>query len=304
MLINCKNSSGKRMIVVRCVPHGNTFEVTLRGVKSGYGTSCRSNPACVLHGFEPGKVIPGTSLTFMRNMGIQKRNRHQWGQRSIIVRCEHGNEFEIPLVQVKSGTTTSCMKNPACVVRGFELGKLIPDTNFIYQGYETGRDGKPGRALVACLCGKELRIPLGNLRNGGSTSCGCIKTSKLVRAVKEFLTASNISFVCEKRFDECRGQEGHHGRVRLPFDFYLTQLETLIECQGMQHYRPIRWSKNTSIKQAEQNFQDLLHRDRIKKAWAGRNGYTLIVVPYTIKNIASFLEDMLPKRQKRERAGV
>lgn len=72
----------------------------------------------------------------------------------------------------------------------------------------------------------------------------------------------------------------------------------------MQHYRPIRWSKNTSIKQAEQNFQDLLHRDRIKKAWAGRNGYTLIVVPYTIKNIASFLEDMLPKRQKRERAGV
>ena len=38
-----------------------------------------------------------------------------------------------------------------------------------------------------------------------------------------------------------------------------------------------------------------IHRDRIKRNWARRNGYRLIVIPYTVKNIAGYLEKRLGK---------
>jgi hypothetical protein len=89
--------------------------------------------------------------------------------------------------------------------------------------------------------------------------------------------------MCEsqQRFDTCRNVN------RLPFDFHIVSLRTLIEFQGEQHYRPMRY-RNAEIK-----FERVKKNDRFKKNWARRNGYRLIVIPYTVKDIPAFLSKHL-----------
>jgi len=88
-------------------------------------------------------------------------------------------------------------------------------------------------------------------------------------------------FEAQKTFDTCRHKKP------LRFDFGSESLKTLIEYNGQQHYLPAsNFGGKVALKRTRQ-------RDRIKKNWARRNGYKLIVVPYIIKNIEKHLEKRL-----------
>lgn len=93
----------------------------------------------------------------------------------------------------------------------------------------------------------------------------------------------------QKRFSDCRNPRT--GR-KLPFDGASESLKTLFEYHGGQHYRPVK--RFGGIKA----FRKLQRRDRIKKHWALRNGWQLIVVPYRITNIEAYLRKRINRFQK------
>lgn len=72
-------------------------------------------------------------------------------------------------------------------------------------------------------------------------------------------------------------------RKGLRFDFHLPAHRVVIEYNGVQHYQPVAWFGG---KKAHKQTR---RRDRFKKTWARRNGYRLITIPYTIRNITGFL---------------
>jgi very-short-patch-repair endonuclease/predicted nucleic acid-binding Zn-ribbon protein len=87
----------------------------------------------------------------------------------------------------------------------------------------------------------------------------------------EFLDRHKITYVHQKKFEECRN-------IRpLPFDFYIDQRKLLIEYQGEQHFRPVFGS---STEDAQLNFEERQRHDAIKKAWAADNGYQLLYFTY------------------------
>ena len=72
------------------------------------------------------------------------------------------------------------------------------------------------------------------------------------------------------------------------YDFYLPELNCLIEYQGEQHYRPIK------VFGGEERFKLQLEHDKIKKEYAEKNNFKLIIVPYTeYNNIDSYLLEKL-----------
>ena len=63
----------------------------------------------------------------------------------------------------------------------------------------------------------------------------------------------------------------------LPFDFYLPTFGALIEFDGEQHSRPVRWP-GMSDEEMLRAFEQRQYMDRLKNNWAQSNGYHLLRV--------------------------
>lgn len=104
--------------------------------------------------------------------------------------------------------------------------------------------------------------------------------------IKKWLEDNSINFELEKTFDTCKIKHF------LRFDFYLKDYNLLIEFDGEQHFKCMRWSKNKS-KNIEK-FKKVKKRDVFKNKWAKENNYNLLRIPYTnIKNIDKILNSTL-----------
>ena len=55
------------------------------------------------------------------------------------------------------------------------------------------------------------------------------------KEVAEILTENNINFEQEKKFEDLTYKK------KLPFDFYLPNYNIVIECQGLQHFKSIKF---------------------------------------------------------------
>lgn len=131
---------------------------------------------------------------------------------------------------------------------------------------------------LRCLgCGHEWSTTIMNVRynKSGCPSCTCI--SKGANLIKSILKDNHIPYAVEKRFDTCR-----HIKP-LPFDIYAYQLHTLIEFHGPQHRTPIDFFGG------QKALELLQKRDRIKTSWAKMNGYKLIIIHSTTKDVESIL---------------
>ena len=84
------------------------------------------------------------------------------------------------------------------------------------------------------------------------------------------LENNNINYIREKTFDWLKNKERN-----LFLDFYLPDYNIAIECQGVQHYMPLRYS---TMKQEDADilYEARLVRDNIKKEACDENKIKLL----------------------------
>lgn len=111
-----------------------------------------------------------------------------------------------------------------------------------------------------------------HLQGQGCPNC---KESKGEEFIREFLIEKNIDFVSQKKFNDCVY------KLELPFDFYLPELNTCIEYNGIQHYKPIEYFGGL------ESFEYQIIRDKIKNEYCLNNNIHLIIIKYN--------EDILEK---------
>ena len=73
------------------------------------------------------------------------------------------------------------------------------------------------------------------------------------------------------------------------FDYQVQDNNTFVEYHGEQHYKPVKYMGGLK------KFSLTKKRDQMKSDWCKRNGWNLIVVPYWIDDIRSFLEEEFSK---------
>lgn len=93
----------------------------------------------------------------------------------------------------------------------------------------------------------------------------CIK-SKLETEVETLLKNENIEYIPQKRFDWLNRQS---------LDFFLPQYNIAIECQGIQHFKPINF-KNESNDICIQRFNAVINNDNKKKNLCEKNNVYLL----------------------------
>jgi hypothetical protein len=126
------------------------------------------------------------------------------------------------------------------------------------------------KVKILCNGCKKIFVqkPLSHLSNRGCPKCN---ESKGENKVDKYLTDNNISFTPQKIFKTLK-----HKSYLKP-DFYLENLNLLIEYDGEFHYKAIRGS-TPEIKQ--KNLEAQKQRDKIKNEWAKANNIPLLRIPY------------------------
>ena len=98
--------------------------------------------------------------------------------------------------------------------------------------------------------------------------CGCpkCKASGPEQVIISYLDSNNINYEFQKSFKKCKFIK------ELPFDFYIPCVNLLIEYQGEQHYKEMRFDgSNLTYRQK---------CDKIKKDFALNNGFNFLEIPY------------------------
>ena len=209
--------------------------------------------------------------------------------------CSCGNTASVPTSRLLKGDTRSC----GCLAKG---PKRIIDLTGETFGKLTvlGRDftrpsgkAKPAYWICQCSCGDTCSVRSDHLRNGYTSSCGCINSKGELKITQLFNNAG-WSFKRQYNFRDLVGQ----GNVRLMFDFGVLNpdgtLRCLIEYQGLQHFEPFRFD-------TQERFDQRVRYDQIKREYCKVHKIPLIEICYTdYDNLTiEFIIDMIEKEERK-----
>lgn len=99
--------------------------------------------------------------------------------------------------------------------------------------------------------------------------CPHCKESKGEKMVESILEDINVKYIYQKVFDSC-GSDNQ----RMPFDFYIPDFNILIEYDGIQHYKPVKYFGG------DYKLKCQMKRDQIKNKFAKDNNIKLVRIPY------------------------
>ena len=145
-------------------------------------------------------------------------------------------------------------------------------------------DDTSKRFKCVCPLHGEFVTSLAKIRNGNCCpECDGSGESVGERNIRLFLQSKNINFVQEYRIEDKKYFDTY-ARV----DFYLPDLNTMIEFQGEQHYG----IANKAITHGSRKWQSQKKRDNHLRRYAADHNVRLIEVPYTYRsNVDTFLAE-------------
>jgi hypothetical protein len=112
------------------------------------------------------------------------------------------------------------------------------------------------------------------------SGCPICKSSKGEIEIQKFLTTNDIKFIKEHKFDGCFDVK------KLPFDFYLPELNICIEYDGIQHFNPNHFFGGFSY------HTKLKRHDEIKTLYCINNKINIIRIRYN-ENVVEKLSPIL-----------
>jgi hypothetical protein len=140
--------------------------------------------------------------------------------------------------------------------------------------------GSCGHQWVARVCSRTYM----------KTGCPKCKLSKLEKIVADILAANNVQFKIQWKSDLCKNKKN------LPFDFAIMVNEEicgLIECQGIQHFRPKNFGSKTKTKKTM--YEEITANDKIKREYCFANNIPLLEVHYGWEKIENKIKEEVYK---------
>lgn len=255
---------------------GNVVTVRQGHLMSGHTTSCGCNKY-QLDDLSNKRFGMLTVLYRADDYIMPSNGKHyvQWH-----CKCECGNEVDVVVNNLKSGSVKSCGCQKFEDLSGKQFGEwtVIKQT----EDYVNPAGRKLIRYQCRCSCGTYRDIVADTLRRGETNSCGCKMHLKSEQIVSDFLQEQGYAFELHKSFADCLSDKGY----RLNFDFYVESLNLLIECNGLQHYEPVDFFGGVS------KFESQKIHDKIKFEYAKSHGFSYLVLdcrPNQLKHLNSDL---------------
>lgn len=122
--------------------------------------------------------------------------------------------------------------------------------------------------IICFECGQPFTTSLSCFEEHGGQVCPDCSNSESVgeKKIRHYLEDRKIEFITQKWFVECRDKRP------LPFDFYLSNYNIIIEFDGRQHFGETNYFTYS--------FEETKRHDEIKNNYCKENGIYLIRIPY------------------------
>lgn len=209
-------------------------------------------------------------------------NEYTKNNRPLNMKCPMGHTCKISYSNFTNGNR--CKE---CCHENYRLD--INDIRFEFEkeGYtliSTTYKNNSEKLDLICPEGHSCKISHANFIHGSVRCSKCINlnVSRGEKMIIEVLQSRNVKFVQQYKFDSCKDKKS------LPFDFYLTELNTIIEFDGEQHFTyKGRFG-------SEESFYSTIYHDAIKNAFCEDNNIDLIRIPYwEYNNIEKIISQVL-----------
>ena len=244
-----------------------------------------------------GSNIPLTTEQFILKAKLTHGDRYdyslveykRWNKNISIICKEHGIFYQLPNNHIRNHGCPKCRSDKLSYRFRQTKDEFIKKANEIHDNkYDYSLvEYKANHYKVKIICkihGVFEQKPNSHLSYIGCPKCNLSKGEMFIEL---WLKKNNISYIPQKRFEDCKNIKP------LPFDFYLLDYNTCIEFDGEQHFKPVLWHNISNVK-AKSNFNDIKINDCIKDKYCKESGIKLIRIPYTkIKKIDLILEKIL-----------
>lgn len=192
-----------------------------------------------------------------------------------ICQCECGTIKSINAKSLKQHKTLSC----GCLGKEIRQNNYVEDlTNkkfnhwlVLSRNLDECFSGKGAYWNCKCDCGTIKPVSGFSLKNNTSKSCGCLKSHEEEK-IKECLDELGWTYEREYSFPELRGDKNP-----LKFDFCVkdaaNKIKCLIEYQGEQHYKDLKYFKSTSFEKRQEY-------DEKKRQYCKENNIILYEISY------------------------
>lgn len=254
---------------IRCPIHGISKQIPKFHI-TGHGCAQCGN-------MSTSKKLSSNSLDFINKAKIIHGNKYDYSKVDyslnripVIIICKiHGEFMQKPNYHLLGNGCPNCGGTKRLSKENFiERGNFAHNNKYDYSNIIYSSN-KQKVQIVCRKHGKFLQSPSHHLMGSGCPQCNESKGEKLICFI---LKKNNISFVREKKFDDCRYKK------KLPFDFYLPDLNICIEYDGEQHFEAWRMQNK---KKAEEKLKLINLRDSIKTQYCLDNNIRLVRIKYT-----------------------
>lgn len=131
--------------------------------------------------------------------------------------------------------------------------------------------------ICECSCRTKKIIKEENLKRGVTRSCGCMRSYGEIEIIL-FLNKYNIKYDTQVMFEDCVYEK----QLRFDFRVYYPNSDKwfLLEFQGIQHYKPVKFKKNWTEEKMQEEFEKVKEKDKIKRKYCKENNIEIFYLYY------------------------
>lgn len=259
-----------RKVIITCPEHGDFPQTPNKHLS---GQKC---PRCV-HNFK------GTNESFIAKAKEIHGEKYSYdntnytsNHKKVLITCLiHGNFEQSPANHTHKSNPQGC---PKCSGRyPLNTDEFLLRANekhdFYYDYSKVVYESMTSKVIIICPFHGEFEQQSSvHLNGSGCQKCRLPKgEQKIQKALKEL----DLQFEQQYSFPDCRYKNP------LPFDFLIKigDNQFLIEFNGEQHYRSVKYG-GPNDKNADETFEEVKMRDKIKMDYASKKRIPLLVIKY------------------------
>jgi very-short-patch-repair endonuclease/Zn finger protein HypA/HybF involved in hydrogenase expression len=285
-------------VEIICPEHGSFFQIPNNHLRGMGCPKCSGNNRKNSEEF-----IKDAEKIHLNSDGTSKYSyenvKYTNNSNKVEITCpKHGSFYQRPSDHLNGKGCPICYNETRSEKRSKTTEEFIKDALIIHPN----PDGTPKynydkvnyvKALdkVEIICPKHgsfFQTPNGHLRGRGCPICSESKGEKII--YNYLVQKYGDEVISQKEFDNCNNE--HKGNVKCHkyrFDFYLPQLNIIIEYDGEQHF------KKTFFHKTDEHYIEKVEDDKHKTSYCMTNSIKLIRISYNEKDIIGQLTKGLEK---------
>lgn len=262
-------------LIITCPKHGDFMQEPASHLSGKGCVSCRNDKLRKLFSKDTNWFI-NESKKIHNEKYLYDKVKYKNNSTKVIITCKiHGDFNQAPSSHLSGAGCYFCNLLNSSINKTATLDDFIRKAKDVHgEKYNYEKSvyiSSSSKIVISCnIHGDFEQTPNSHCSGSECPKCSGRGISKSEQKIKDILINNGIDFVFQKRFADCKNPKTGY---MLVFDFYIPDINTLIEYDGAQHFMEIKNKPWESLEYVK-------YKDSIKDEYCIKNNIKLIRISY------------------------